>query len=236
MLKSFNCMSRLGLYFVFLSVLALGWEAEHSVKADPVDDFSFMITRGSAAYGAYGTLSSGAIAQILVSKLDLFPNSQAPKLATHLVSLCKKYRFDPTFVLSLVKVESDFRVGVVSPSGAIGLMQLMPGTADFVAKRYAIPYHGERSLKDPYTNLSIGVAYLSYLRTKYKAFSPYVHIAAYNIGPAKLHELMSHKDFKPTATKAYYENIRKAVPTMRFYGSRELAGKASAAGYGRHGI
>jgi len=216
-MKMFNFITK---QICLAGALALVFVAASGFKADPTDDFSFSYARSPVVDG-YKLMSANKIEAILSDRLDLFPDSQAGKLARHLVTLCKRYRFDPAFVLSLIEVESSFRVSVISPAGAIGLMQLMPETAAIVAKWYNIKYSGGRALVDPFTNLSLGIAYLSYLRDKYRELSPYFHIAAYNIGPARLDELLARKYFKPTKTKKYYEAIKQGVPVLRYFRSRQ---------------
>ena len=194
------------------------WAIAHAqFRADPTDDFSFIYSHTRKNSEGFTLMSSRNIETILIDHLDLLPRSESRKLAQHLLGLCRAYRFDPAFILSMVQVESGFRVKIQSYAGAVGLMQLMPATAQVVAKRFGIRYTGARSLQDPFTNLSIGVAYLYFLRQRYQGESPYYHIAAYNLGPAKLDELRSQKSFKPTNTKKYYEKIKQGVPKLRFY-------------------
>jgi soluble lytic murein transglycosylase-like protein len=148
------------------------------------------------------------ISSVLAERLDQFPRARIPQLANHFLVLCEKFRFDPAFILSLIQVESSFKVHALSPAGAIGLMQLMPATAQYVANRIRVRYSGPADLKNPFLNLTLGVAYLSELRERYRRHSPYVHVAAYNVGPARMDFLMSKKNFKPVQTKRYYEAIR----------------------------
>lgn len=216
------------------AIFTLNTLVASSRPGDPTDDFSFMYAFAPASE-AYNLMSQQKIEAVLADRLDMFPKSQVPRLAEHLMSLCRQYRFDPAFILSMIQVESGFRTKVVSYAGAVGLMQLMPPTADFVARRFNIRYTGERALKDPFTNLSLGVAYLSLLRDKYRHQSPYFHVAAYNIGPAKLDELRSRKSFKPTSTKEYYEKIKKGVPSLRFYQS-DLSSTTPVAVKGRNRV
>jgi hypothetical protein len=200
-----------------LSLLFLALAAHDGVQADPTDDFSFAIHQ-SPVTDAFRLMPEEKVARILGDHLTLFPQAQVPALARHLVRLCRKHRFDPAMILSLIQVESAFRPNAVSPAGAVGLMQLMPATAQVVARRFAIRYPGERALRDPFLNLELGVAYLSHLRDKYQELSPYFHLAAYNIGPARLDELRARKSFKPVQTRKYYEKIRGGVPRLRNYG------------------
>ena len=216
----------IGAWILAVAALTLAGPDSVHFKADATDDLSFTYTNAQAA-DAINLMSIDSVKKILADRLDLFPMSRIPKLAKHVMNLCRKYSVDPAFVLSLIDVESSFRTKVVSPVGAIGLMQLMPATAEHIADKFGIRYAGAKSLFDPFTNLTLGVAYLSVLRAKYQGYSPYFHIAAYNIGPAKLDELMAQKDFKPVNTKRYYDKIRLGVPRLRFYRGNAKAKRQS---------
>jgi soluble lytic murein transglycosylase-like protein len=91
------------------------------------------------------------------------------------------WRIDPALAYAHARQESDFRPGVVSPAGAVGLMQVRPGTAgDFARARGTAV--GE--LTYPPTNLEYGQSFIEMMRG-----SPYTQgqllkvIAAYNAGP-----------------------------------------------------
>jgi soluble lytic murein transglycosylase-like protein len=195
------------------------------IEADSVADFNFAVTQ-DAVGARYNRTSELRISKIFQEYLDDGRNlrkrasvsqAQAHKLAHTLVQLCRKYRFDPAFILSLIQVESSFRIRAVSGAGAVGLMQLMPDTARFISHHSGLEYKGRSSLFDPKTNLSLGIRYMAFLRDKYAGLPPYFHIAAYNIGPARLDELLSRKNFKPSNTKRYYEKIKRGIPTWRYY-------------------
>lgn len=188
---------------------------------DPSDDFGYVFhvqphVRHSRA--PLRTLNIRQIAAILKDFSDDLPVQESRGVARHLLNLCQVHQFDPAFILALIEVESRFRVHAVSPAGAVGLMQVMPATADGVAKRYGIYYSGSSSLTNPYVNLSIGIRYLAELREKYRGKSPYFHLAAYNLGPGRLDHLMSRKKgFRPTQTWRYYETIRRGISRWRAY-------------------
>jgi soluble lytic murein transglycosylase-like protein len=94
------------------------------------------------------------------------------------------WRVDQALTLAHVLKESDFRTRVVSPAGAVGLMQVRPGTAGDMAKKHGQPFHPSQ-LTDPASNLEFGQSYLEHLRDMGATggLLPKV-IAAFNAGPA----------------------------------------------------
>jgi len=91
------------------------------------------------------------------------------------------WRVDKALVYAHALQESQFRTTVVSPAGARGLMQIMPATAQLIARRKGLPLG---SLDDPETNIEYGQFYLEQLRDAAGTggLLPKV-IAAYNAGP-----------------------------------------------------
>lgn len=85
----------------------------------------------------------------------------------------ERYGLPPELVRSVMKAESGFAPRAVSPKGAIGLMQLMPATAQSLG---ADPY-------DPAANVDAGARYLRELLEKYDGGLRHA-LAAYNAGPA----------------------------------------------------
>ncbi len=84
-----------------------------------------------------------------------------------------KYGVDPKLALAVAKVESNLSPDVVSTAGAVGVMQLMPETAQGL---------GVRNSKDPRENIDGGVRYLKELMTTFDGDLTKV-VAAYNAGP-----------------------------------------------------
>ena len=90
-------------------------------------------------------------------------------------------------VLSIIRRESEFAPQAASHAGALGLMQLMPGTGKQVAGKLGLRYSGERLLNDAAYNTRLGSAYLGHLHAQTGPYLPFV-IAAYNAGPGRVRQ------------------------------------------------
>ena len=89
---------------------------------------------------------------------------------------------DPAISLAIMRQESNFDVAIVSRSGALGLMQLMPATAAVVARKLGEPVSTTALVSDPAANMRLGTAYLREVLEKFDNFVP-LAAAAYNAGP-----------------------------------------------------
>lgn len=92
----------------------------------------------------------------------------------------KKNGLDAYLLLAIIREESRFDTDARSIAGALGLMQIMPQTAQRIAQGSNIPYAGPESLHLPRTNIMIGATYLKSLISEFGSI-PYA-IAAYNAG------------------------------------------------------
>ncbi|MEM8958627.1 MAG: lytic transglycosylase domain-containing protein [Pseudomonadota bacterium] len=86
--------------------------------------------------------------------------------------------------LAIARRESEFNPVVISPAGARGLMQLMPGTAEETAGTLGLPYSLGRLTSDPAYNARLGTAYLVKLRRRFGDATIFV-AAGYNAGPSR---------------------------------------------------
>ena len=89
---------------------------------------------------------------------------------------------DPYLAAAIIREESQYDEKAVSMVGAVGLMQLMPVTANAVAQRYGFPAVGREELFDQETNIRLGVRYLGQLLEQYSGNLAHA-VAAYNAGP-----------------------------------------------------
>ncbi len=101
----------------------------------------------------------------------------------HETKVKKHAKIDPFFVYSVMRQESMFDANIQSPAGARGLMQIMPTTGDFLAKREGIEKFDRDLLFNAYLNIRLGVRYLNDLYKEHK--EDYIGVLGeYNAGPA----------------------------------------------------
>lgn len=155
-----------------------------SVVASPISPF----------YGVYNTLNEDVgmrlreedILRFVLRFSEDLTTPQARKLAKTINEECDQYDLDPFLILAVIQVESNFSPKAVSNKGAIGLMQVTPSTAGYLAGKLGISIRGNKSLHDPFINVRLGIYYLSLLQDRFKNIEH--ALLAYNFGPGKFEE------------------------------------------------
>jgi len=128
----------------------------------------------------------------------------------------KAHNVDPLLVQSVIQVESNYNHYAISPKGAEGLMQLMPGTARML---------GVSNSFDPAENIEAGVKYLRYLQSVYQ--DDRLALAAYNAGPKAVDR---YKGAPPYAeTQDYVNQVGKRYRTAKEMEAAKNAAQAAAA-------
>ncbi|MBT5943625.1 MAG: lytic transglycosylase domain-containing protein, partial [Rhodospirillaceae bacterium] len=92
---------------------------------------------------------------------------------------------EDALVLSVIRQESGFDRTAISRAGARGMMQLMPATAQQIAKGLSEPYSRTRLLTDPGYNIRLGGGYLEQMLKRFNGSAP-LALAAYNAGPHRV--------------------------------------------------
>ena len=93
-------------------------------------------------------------------------------------------RVDPALIAAVIYTESHFR-DQTSRAGAKGLMQLMPSTADYIARKSGGTKFERADLATPQINISYGTWYLRYLLNRYHG-NTVLTLAAHNAGEGKV--------------------------------------------------
>ncbi|MNJ98402.1 Soluble lytic murein transglycosylase precursor [compost metagenome] len=96
-----------------------------------------------------------------------------------------RYNLDPILVKSLTRQESAFNLRAVSTSNALGLMQMIPPTAQEVARKLSLKVELPEDMFRPEINIPMGTFYLSQVLTQFDGNVP-MGLAAYNAGPYRL--------------------------------------------------
>lgn len=152
----------------------------------PVRRRRSLASRGAPATAAPQQYKT--VARTVHQKVDISPV---------IVKYAKKYNLDPWLVRGVIEVESAFRPHAVSPAGAGGLMQLMPGTASYL---------GCRDRFDPEQNIEAGARYLRMMLDRFGKIE--LAIAAYNAGPGNVERYGGIPPF--AETQRYVVKVKKA--------------------------
>jgi len=150
-------------------------------------------------------------ASTTTSRISGFPARPQTDLNQVVNEASGRYRLDPDLVSSVIKAESDFKVHAVSPKGAQGLMQLMPGTASQL---------GVSNAFDPEANIDGGTKYLRELLEKYN-FDVVKALAAYNAGPQRVERF--------GGVPPYYETRAYVARIVRDFNRKKIAQEKAAA-------
>lgn len=133
-----------------------------------------------------------------------------------------EYSVPKELVFAVIKAESDFESDAKSSKGAIGLMQIMPSTYEWLAGKLGDPPFSQM-LYNPETNIKYGTYYLQYLYSKFGSWEK--ALMAYNWGEGNLAEFLEENDytegdFDSIPVKETRNYVQKVLRYMEKY--REL--------------
>lgn len=101
-------------------------------------------------------------------------------------------QLEPTLIYAIARQESAFDATARSPVGAMGLMQIMPQTAAYTAKKSGIRHANPQDLLKVEHNMRLGGHYLNYLLQTFKG-NRILAAAAYNAGPSRVNRWLSEQ-------------------------------------------
>jgi soluble lytic murein transglycosylase-like protein len=124
--------------------------------------------------------------------------------SSSVVKWSEEYQVSIPLILAVTRQESAFQWDAVSPVGAIGMMQVMPETADSIQKELKVPSYVLNKVSD---NVRFGVFYLMKMLDTFGGDSA-LALRAYNCGPRCVTRVIENegKDY-PLETRGYVKNI-----------------------------
>lgn len=111
------------------------------------------------------------------------------EIARTVITEANHHMMDPFFLLAVIKTESHFNLKALGRHGEIGLMQILPETAKWIAPQAGIEV-SDLNLEDPKTNIRIGATYFASLRKSFGGYGAR-YIGAYNMGSKNVRRLMA---------------------------------------------
>lgn len=125
----------------------------------------------------------------------------------HIKEAAHRFSIPESWIRAVIMAESNGDRQALSPKGAMGLMQLMPGTWEALRDEHGLgtdPY-------DPHTNILAGTAYL---KAMYERFGSPGLFAAYNAGPGRYAEHLRDGKPLPAEARAYVAGLEAALAGM----------------------
>ena len=176
-----------------------------------------------ALIAAAGVILIGAF---LYFSRQALKTAQPIKYKEEIMTVSEEYGLDPCLVAAVINTESGFDPDAVSKAGAIGLMQLMPSTAEWAAGMRGMTYN-EALLTEPQYNIELGCWVLNYLLKRYN--NERYALIAYNAGSGTLESWLKDESYLNEngelvvipygETSAYVDRIEKArEPYRKVYG------------------
>ncbi|WP_207538957.1 lytic transglycosylase domain-containing protein [Sabulicella rubraurantiaca] len=178
------------------------WNAK--AVARPVATFAvlgLLAACGSGGGQAPTTRSSGSYTQ---SRSYDPPGPSSDPWGPYIREASRRFDVPERWIREVMRQESGGRATATSPVGAMGLMQVMPGTYRELQARHGLgddPYH-------PYDSIMAGTAYI---RQMYDLYGSPAFLAAYNAGPRRLEDYLYNSRGLPTETRNYVARVGPGV-------------------------
>jgi soluble lytic murein transglycosylase len=127
---------------------------------------------------------------------------------------------DPAYVYGLIRQESRFITNAKSTVGAAGLMQVMPATARWTARKIGLTQFKPQHINDRDTNITLGTSYLKVVLDTFDGSLP-LAAAAYNAGPNRVRSWLAQDGAQALEAAIWTENV--PFPETRDYVKKVLS-------------
>jgi len=189
-----------------------------------VEEFAHFAVRSGEPAETY-TAPDGVRRMRKEVRIELVPDHLQTRVRQYLPYVQENsriYEVAPELILAVIQTESSFNPRAVSDAGAVGLMQLVPGSGALEASKlvYGEPRLLTREeLSRPDKNIELGTAYLRILRTRHFRDSRseprkllFLVIASYNCGPRTVKTALGDRDISSLNAAEFYDLLISVVP------------------------
>jgi soluble lytic murein transglycosylase len=137
----------------------------------------------------------------------------ADAIALAIMTESRRFDFDPLIVMSVIQTESGFAATKRGRHGEIGLMQIKPSTARWIAAKTGLPWKGSKTLENPEVNIRMGTAYLVFLKKIFLQKDFILHhrlyLAAYNMGAYNVRKAIKKKIVPTEYASRVFDHYQK---------------------------
>ena len=156
--------------------------------------------RGDYGYDLDAARAEAAAYRARAARSYPVPGPPEDPWGPHIREAAARHAVPERWIREVMRQESGGRAGATSPVGAMGLMQVMPGTYDALRRRHGLgddPY-------EPRDNILAGAAYL---REMHDRFGAPAFLAAYNAGPERVDAVLAGATVLPDETVGYLARV-----------------------------
>ena len=161
-------------------------------------------------FAALAALAFACPAAVHAQAGSFSSQGQRIDIGVHVREASQRFGIPEHWIYAVIRIESAGRMRAVSSAGAMGLMQLMPGTWARQRDRFALgsdPF-------DPRDNIMAGT---SYLREMYDRYGAAGFLAAYNAGPGRYEAWLDGRRSLPLETRRYVAKIAPMLQAERIF-------------------
>lgn len=151
-------------------------------------------------------ISAEAILSIIFANNSFGINFDKKAIYKTIIFVSKKYKIPVPFLIAVIRAESNFNIRAISPKGAVGLMQVMPKTAEVL----------NMNINNPLTNIIAGAKYLHYCLKRF-GYKPVPALACYNAGPDSV-KTVHLKNREEAVITPYRQTVSYIMRVYKYYG------------------